>query len=357
MHRQAAVGEAHYVTIPAGACVLSSAWLSSVLEGSPEWPHGAVRVLNTRRIGTEHGLSGEIHRVATETTLGGPRSVVVKQEAAAAVRRELLFRSHCGELMRAQIPDLLCGVTDAERGVLVLEDVDPAEQGDVLDGCTDGQAEAVMRALARLHAGSWHPTANAESADLPRWRAHAMEPDRWRVRLVRAGERFPEILAQHIAALHDLPTRVADAGNTLGHGPVAWLQVDTHLDNILFRPDGSVVLLDWCNAALGPPIVDLARFLTEGVVPPSRPERVTALVSLYAEELGRLGVDAVSRAELRSSFELALLPLLQGVVGWAGREDLEAGGRPAALCESFLRSLCGWALGDGSPAQKGHTAL
>lgn len=250
--------------------------------------------------------------------------------------------------MRGRIADLFGGVTDAERGVLLLEDVEPAEQGDVLHGCTDRQAEAIVHVLAQLHAGSWRPTADTDTGDLPRWWAHAMEPDRWRERIARAGERFPEILATQVTLLRDLPERVAGAGNVLGSGPVAWLQVDTHLDNTLFRPDGTVVLLDWCNAAIGPPVVDLARFLTEGVVPPAEPERVSALLSLYAEELRRLGVDALSPAELESRFEQALLPLLQGIVGWAGRDDFEASGRPAALCESFLRSLCGWVMGDHS---------
>jgi hypothetical protein len=337
------LSETHDVAIPVGDGVLSSAWLSSVLEESPAWPHGSVRVLDTTRIGTEHGMSGEIHRVAAETTLGGPRTVVVKREAAAAVDRELLFRSHCGELVRGCIPALFFGVTDAERGVLVLEDVTPAEQGDVLRGCTDDQAEAVVRVLARLHGGSRSAT---DQAGLPRWRTRQVEPDQWRHRCDRASERFPAILGAHRTRLFDLPERVAAAGNALDSSAVAWLQVDTHLDNTLFRPDGTVVLLDWCNAAIGPPVVDLTRFLTEGVVEPTQPERVTALLTLYSRELRGFGVEDVSVADLQSGFDLAVLPLLQGAVGWAGRDDLEPSGRPVAVCESLLRSVCGWVLGD-----------
>src|SRR5262245_56323823 len=84
---------------------------------------------------------------------------------------------------------------------------------------------------------------------------------------VRASA-FRRLWPRTSRALLDLPERVAGAGNVLGQGPVAWLQVDTHLDNTLFSPDGTVVLLDWCNAAIGPPVVDVTRFLAEGVVPP-----------------------------------------------------------------------------------------
>ena len=101
------------------------------------------------------------------------------------------------------------------------------------------------------------------------------------------------------------------------------------------------MFLDWCSAAIGPPAVDLARFFVEGVVDASQPERVSALMSTYAEERGTRGVRA-ELIELHAGFALALPPLLQGAIGWAGREELELAGRPAALCESFLRSLCDW---------------
>ncbi len=129
--------------------------------------------------------------------------------------------------------------------------------------------------------------------------------------------------------------------NELTRGPASWIQVDAHLDNVLWRRDGTAVLLDWCNAAIGPPAVDLARFLVEGVVDASQPERVGALMSTYAEERRIQGARA-ELIELRAGFALALPPLLQGAIGWAGREELELTGRPAALCESFLRSLCEW---------------
>ena len=184
-----------------------------------------------------------------------------------------------------------------------------------------------------------------------------MEPDRWRDRLARASERFPEILERIVEPLLDVPDRVAYAGSVLRRGPASWLHVDAHLDNTLFRPDGTVVLLDWCNAAIGPPAIDLARFLIEGVVESSEPKRVTALLSVYTNELRRAGVEGVALAQLQTGFELALLPVLQGAVGWAGRHDLERNGRSATVCENFLRSACGWALGAGSGSQHGSKAL
>ena len=315
------------MTIPGGDAVLSSAWLGATVDAS-------VRVVSATRIGGEHGFSGRIHRVVAETE-GGLRSFVVKQESAEAVERELLLRSECGEHLRGCIPDLLAGVTDGEsgRGVLVLEDVAPAEQGDVLDGCSEQRAEAVVRVLARLHGASWQPRDDTFPASLPRWGARPLDPGAWADRLARASERFPRILtAGFTARIRDLPERVAPALDRLRAGPATWIHADAHLDNVLWRPDGTAVLLDWCNAAVGPPAADVARFLSEGVDAASRP----ALVSAYARELGRPG-------EWDEAVALAVLPLLQAAVGWAGREDLASQGRPAAVCESWLQSVCLWA--------------
>ncbi len=331
------------MTIPPGDAVLSSEWLSRTLETSADWFDGAVRVVSATRIGVDYGLSGRIHRVVAETR-GRSVSLIVKQESSAPIERELLFRSHCGQLVRGCIAECFGGASDSKSGsgVLVLEDVAPAQQGDVLRGCAHAQAEAVVRALARVHGASWRARDDLVPPSLPRWRPASMESDRWTDRLERARERFPGILNGSLpAAIQDLPEEVASAVEQLTRGPASWIHVDAHLDNVLWRPDGTAVLLDWCNAAIGPPAVDLARFLVEGVVDASQPERIGALLSTYADELRARGARA-SPIELKAGFGLALRPLLQGVIGWAGREDLELAGRPAALCENVLRSLCNW---------------
>ncbi len=158
--------------VPEGDEVLSSAWLGDVLEQSLE-------VREVTRIGLDYGLSGRSHRVVAATEQGGRRSFVVKQESAENVERELLFRRHCEGLVRGCIPECFGGTVDADsgRGVLVLEDIAPAEQGDVLRGCSREQAEAVVRALARVHGATWNSDDTAFPAELPRWAPSAREPE------------------------------------------------------------------------------------------------------------------------------------------------------------------------------------
>jgi len=332
------------MTIPRDDGAPSSAWLSSALEKSREWPHRSVQVLSASRIGVEHGMSGRIDRVVVDTERGGRRSLVVKHETAGAVERELLFRSECGDLIRGTIPDCYGGVVDgaAARGILLLEDIAPADQGDVLRGCTETRAEAVVRALARLHAASWREADAAFPARLPRWGFRPMDTDRWCERLARAGERFPELVTPAVAArFGDLSEKVAVAIDQLGKLPVSWIQVDAHLDNVLWLPDGSAVLLDWCNSAIGPPVTDLVRFLSEGVAA----ESTSALVHAYVAELQTRGIET-GAAEVTVALSFALPCLVQSAVGWAGREDLPSHGRPARVCENWLRRVIGWVVAD-----------
>jgi len=253
------------------------------------------------------------------------------------------------------IPTCFGGLSDrgTGRGVLLLEDVAPAEQGDVLHGSTREQAEAAVRVLARLHGSSWRARDEAFPPSLPRWGARPMEPERWIDRLTRASERFPEILTQDLVEqIRDLPTEVVPAVDRLRDGPACWIHGDAHLDNVLWRSDGTAVLLDWCNAAIGPPAADVARFLGEGVESESRP----ALVATYVQELQSTGI-SVEPADVAAGVELASLLLLQGMVGWAGREDLAVQGRTAAVCRSGLRNMCGWALVAGGGSQLGRTGV
>ncbi|MDQ3707980.1 MAG: hypothetical protein M3387_01480 [Actinomycetota bacterium] len=173
--------------VPANDGVLDAEWLSDALATCHRWPYGRVGSAGARRIGSEHGLSGRVHRLLAATEFGGTLSFVVKQDTAVAVERALLFHNAHGETLRGCIPWCFGGVTSAQadRGVLFLEDISPAQQGDILAGCSDEQAYAVMRVLARIHAASWRP-AGAVGEDLPMWQAPAWDPARWSDRLTRA---------------------------------------------------------------------------------------------------------------------------------------------------------------------------
>ena len=333
------------MSLPPGAYRLDSALLNAVMAASPEWPHGAIRLRAFTRIGVDFGLSGgEVYRVEADTTHGESISFVLKREAALAVERAMRFHRAIGSKVAGSVPGYLGGSVDQENdtGVLLLEKIAPAEQGDVLAGCTNLQALAAVRSLARVHAAAWD-TVTGVAEPAPRWEAQALAPDQWAARLTAATRRFPEVTGPVIDRLQELPRKVEAAIPSLRAGDLGWIHCDAHLDNVLFRPEGDAVLLDWSGAAIGPPAVDLARLLTEGVNAGGREDLAAELVSAYASELARCGATVVIE-DLWDALSKSLALLVQAAVGWAAREeDRPPVARIRALQEQLLRSVLAWA--------------
>jgi Ser/Thr protein kinase RdoA (MazF antagonist) len=265
-----------------------SALVNDVALRSPEWRHDRVRVRSATRIGTSFGLSGgEVYRVQANSERGGSLTFVLKREGAKAVERALRFHRAVGSQVAGSVPACLGGLVDqaSDTGVLLLEDIAPARQGDVLAGWSNRQALAAVRALGHVHATTW-----GESAILPRWQPRATTSDQWATRLSAAADRFPEILTPSLAGqLHLLPDTIEDAIKSLETDRTSWIHGDANLDNVLFRADGTAVLLDWSGAVIGPPAVDLARLLTEGINAGARNALADALVSVYADALALRG--------------------------------------------------------------------
>lgn len=334
------------VNVPSRGWTPDSAVVKAVAAASPEWPHGVVRVRAVARIGADYGLSGgHVYRVRADSERGGLVSFVVKREGRQAVERALRFHRAVGSRVGGSVAALLGGLVDPETdtGVLVLEDVAPAKQGDVLAACTDPQALAAVRSLARVHAASRTLINEDHAKDVPRWHASATTHDVWEARLSAAAMRFPEILtASVVDRLHGLSRTVKPATESLQQRDACWIHCDAHLDNVLFRPDGRAVLLDWSGAAIGPAAVDLARVLTEGVNAGDRSERAGDLIVAYVNQLDAGGAEAMI-GDPWAALSDGLAPLVQAAIAWAARDETrEPRTRMRALQANLLRSVCSW---------------
>jgi hypothetical protein len=289
------------LTTPEGGALLDPARVEGIVHGLPRWPFGPVRIVAATRIGAEHGLSGQVHRLVARTADGGRVTFIVKHDSVAGAERALLFHGSMGHPLRGSIPDCYGGFLDTGTGlgVLFLEDIAPAVQGDVLIDPGDEVADTTIQAIASVHASPWRARAADYPAALPRWQAEVWDADRMVERLAGARARFPELLTDQLdRRLERLPGELGDAIAGLRAGPASWIHTDAHLDNILLRPDGSVVLIDWAGAVIGPPAVGAARFLIEG--PPglaADERRSLALVETYQRELVARGSPEVRRRE------------------------------------------------------------
>ncbi|GGL02485.1 phosphotransferase family protein [Mangrovihabitans endophyticus] len=145
-------------------------------------------------------------------------------------------------------PRLLATVEVTDSGdnwiALIMEDVDgrhprtPWQPAELRAAATTLDRFAAEPALAGLPSA-----ADTLGADLVGWESLAADPpadlDPW------AGARLPQLCATAERARRSL------AGDTLCH-------CDVRADNMLIRPDGSLVVVDWPWAAAGPPWLDRA---------------------------------------------------------------------------------------------------
>ncbi len=344
-------------TLPATIGDITPTWLSGVLREQDGTGDATVTEVEVHDIGTGVGFVGEIARLRltwdrVDPSL--PTSVVAKvptrvtrnralAEALLAYEREHRVYTELGEtgarmphvhaaaldpnpltwlgpvlkwvfdhlpvraLMAIQ-PALmwLCG-RSTRRYVLLLEDVDDARPPSQVVGGDVEQVRLGLGLLAGLHASRWDDPTLADHAD-------------WLWPLDRTPRAVQAAYARGRAAFAEAAPDAVDSGllaeldrvqeeypqlvGSLMAGPVTLLHGDFRLDNLLFRPDGDVVLLDWQLAGVGHPAWDVGYFLVGALDPVRGRAHETALVAHYLSELAGRGVDAPDAASFTEAVEL-----------------------------------------------------
>ncbi|MEV4345719.1 aminoglycoside phosphotransferase family protein [Actinoplanes sp. NPDC049596] len=207
---------------------------------------------------------GSADRVVTET---GRRAFVkavtatINARSAEMARDEMRITALLPE--RVPAPRLIGGFDDGEWVVLVLEDVAGAHPR---TPWVSSEIDAAVTALAELArattpAPSGLPRAGDQFAhEFRGWERVAADPpadlDPW------ARDHLPELQAAAARTLDRLGT-----GDTVAH-------CDIRADNMIVRPDGRVVIVDWPWAAVGPGWWDRVDLASNVWVHGGDPERV-----------------------------------------------------------------------------------
>jgi hypothetical protein len=192
------------------------------------------------------------------------------------------------------------------RYALLIEDMGAfGSVHDLTSPPDDAQVAAALEVFAAIHARFWNDASLAGDdtfdvittttprllSDVARRRALPLASDRYgwlgdeeRVRLLEACDRFGDDLA------------CMNQPVTLVHG-------DPRTDNLMYTPDGSVILLDWALAANGHPGWDVG-YLLSSCLGRERIDARDALVAGYEDALASHGV-AVDGAGLREAIDAA----------------------------------------------------
>ncbi len=210
----------------------------------------------TFRLGLEDGSAAFFKGASSEDSLF----------INAAIRREMRVYAELPGI-QPWAPRLLGAFEANDWQVLLLEFV-PDSKG--AKPWNASYLRATMEGLAGLHNAfegrlqcDWPPTVAEsflEQAGRPRgWRGMMEDAEAMSRLLALAGPASDEAakwLKRFAPRLAELETHIAAP-----QGVDTLLHMDVRSDNLLFRKDGSIVLVDWPHVCSGPGVVDAATFL------------------------------------------------------------------------------------------------
>ncbi len=325
---------------------IAGSWLARVLGLPPD----ALAGVTVEPVAAEAAFCGRLARVTASHGLPGP--VVVKRPAAdpeiyrmmagmGFYTREHRFYADLAAEAGVDTPRLL-GVDDAdgEAPVLVLEACAAGLPGDQFSGIDAHDAVAIARAMAGFHARlredgpaaartAWVPGFD-DGPDMTAF-YDACWPDFAR----RFGHCLPDWL---MAAGPALGPRLATLRRGLARPPLTVLHGDLRLDNLLLRPDGPPVFLDWQTVVRGRGGFDLA-YLVAGNLRHHDAAAIDTLVTAYSTALGEAGWEAYDESAVRDDVRHGVA-FLWGRTVTAGARLGFAGGDRRARFEAALARWC-----------------
>jgi hypothetical protein len=178
---------------------------------------------------------------------------------------------------------------------LLLVDLEPARQGDQLEGCSPDVARSAVLELVGLHAPSWCD----ESLRGIDWLG---EPDAVGAEATRAMyqhhvagflDRYgANLAADEIAIIEAVAQSTGAPFQTLS-SPFSLIHIDYRLDNLLIdsrmRP-AKISVVDWQSITLGSPLSDVAYFLGAGLTSEDRRLAERDIVRAYHTALQSAGI-------------------------------------------------------------------
>ncbi len=346
---------------------LTPQWAQRILRRSI--PHATVSAVEIESVnpGTttrtaltvEHDASAEYPRrwfVKTPALLLKSRLITA---LPGLLQKEIHFYNGLARHSPPNLPQVLAAQHRFGLGsTLVMADLRESGQtpGQVGDALTLTQAEAVLRELAKLHAGfsgksallqaqTWLNPFNAKiELALGDWLA----PPLMRRGLRRAGDLIPQDL--HKPALEyafnrrRMMRQLTAASNTLVHH-------DCHPGNLFWTADGPG-FLDWQLVRLGEGVSDVAYFLATALPSDLRREHERALLDYYRAAVSAFGGPELPRGRTFERYRRHVAYAVEAMVLTLAVGDLmeEAGNRAliarAATAAADLQTFAALGCGD-----------
>lgn len=230
------------------------------------------------------------------------------------------------------------------RYVLVLEDISDARPPSQVIGGSLNDALVSLETLAKFHAFHWEREESIAVSDriwaidrLPKviQASYARNREEFVGRFGDlVGEEKMRVMDEAQEKLEELLTPLAAKPWTLLHG-------DYRLDNIMFRPNGEIVVIDYQMLSQGKPGWDVAYFITTTLSVDHRNEEETMLKH-YHDTLCSEGVLNYSYEDLVNDVDLTKLVLAHRLVGSRDAFDTELQNSEETLVDVLVKRVVGW---------------
>ena len=378
--------------IPQRPTELTAEWFTDALATG-----STVVDVHIEDIGTDVGFMGEVHRCRlTWAPTGGdsdlPLSVIVKVptqvdenfavgDGMQAYEREIIVYQRLRSSLGLPMPEFFYGAMDPDpapwlaqplfflfdhlpirgvnwliaqflklsakskrRYILVLEDINDARAPTQLTGGTLDDAHQALVVLATFHAHNWMRT-DAQETYAKIWpmdRASRVFQASYLRNRDAFVERFGHVVsADTVAHLDEIQDRVPDINASLAAEPWTLLHGDFRLDNLLYRPNGEIVVLDLQGLGMGRPAVDVAYFITTALTVEHRDEE-EQLLRTYHDALVSAGVWSYSWDQLVGDCHVTKEMLAHRIVGSADVLDTSVSGDSDALLDVMQLRVLDW---------------
>lgn len=378
--------------IPQRADELTAAWFGEILGGD-----AAVVDVRCETIGTDVGFMGEVIRCHltwddTTTEADLPGSVIVKVptpiddnfavgDAMQAYEREIVVYRKLRSSIGLPLPQFFHGEMDPNpapwidrpllflfehlpigginwvisqllklagkakrRYVLVLEDIADARPPSQLVGGSLEDARRALDLLARFHAANWMRTdvRDAYAKIWPLDRAPRVFQASYVRNRPEFVERFGDVVGDGMMSrLDEIQVRSPDISAALAAEPWTVLHGDYRLDNLLFRPDDEIVVLDLQGVSTGRPAYDVAYFITTALTAEHLAEE-ERLLETYHAALVAAGVTTYSLQQLTADCTLTKELLAHRLVGSTDVLDTEVSGDSDAFLDVLQLRVLDW---------------
>ena len=230
------------------------------------------------------------------------------------------------------------------RYLLVMEDFEDARSPSQATGGSIEDALVALDVLAQFHANNWMSSAAIER--VPMLWSLGRGARVWQAMYLGGREAFVEQFGEvigpdNVAVIDDIQDGLLEIMDRMVSPPWTVLHGDYRLDNILFMPNGELVVLDYQLCGHGRAGWDVAYFITTALEPKHRTEE-ERMLQHYHDALIAAGVSDYSFEMLTSDCADAKSILAHRMACGTGQLDTQVAGQDEDFMEILVKRVVGW---------------